>query len=214
MAARQRTLLLALVPWALCAAKALSPEPAAEQQPRAESACLVGEARTAQDLANIKWHMGQPVLCRMLNFSFDRDKQKHDRRLTGGFLVHDDKPQLSDPISSSYFQPIAVYPQTPMEYIDACQGARHVQDPVIFVSRDHENLFHFLRVHVLPAYIALRRFGLEARRFKFLFLDIDLYEPAEAFSFLSAFRHISGSMPERTEEHGPPLLCGNSNLRR
>ena len=63
--------------------------------------------------------------------------------------------------------------------------------PSIFLTLDHENVFHFIKVQALPLFLALYRFGLQAGGFSLFIIDATMKGPSGRF--LPEFERLSGA---------------------
>ena len=79
-----------------------------------------------------------------------------------------------------------------------CAGGKTVLEPVAVITQDCSNMWHVLKVQVIPYYMGLRDHGMEDRRVQLLLLEKPECHPvslSEKDSFLLLFEVLSAAPP-------------------
>lgn len=79
-----------------------------------------------------------------------------------------------------------------------CAGGKTVLEPVAVITRDCSNMWHVLKVQVIPYYMGLRDHGMEDRRMQLLLLEKPECHPvslSEKDHFMPLFEALSAGPP-------------------
>jgi hypothetical protein len=79
-----------------------------------------------------------------------------------------------------------------------CAGGKTVLEPVAIITRDCSNMWHVLKVQLIPYYMGLRDHGMEDRRMQLLLLEKPDCHPvslSEKDHFMPLFKVLSAGPP-------------------
>lgn len=86
----------------------------------------------------------------------------------------------------------------PLQATRLCAGGKTVLEPVAVITRDCSNMWHVLKVQVIPYYMGLRDHGMEDRRMQLLLLEKPDCHPvslSEKDHFMPLFEALSAGPP-------------------
>ena len=85
-----------------------------------------------------------------------------------------------------------------LQAIRLCAGGKTVLDPVAVITRDCSNMWHVLKVQVIPYYMGLHDHGMEDTRMQLLLLETPECHPvslSEKDHFMPLFEALSAEPP-------------------
>jgi hypothetical protein len=139
----------------------------------------------------------EAAVCKLSALSCDASEAAKPHRLVCAFPVSKGDTQKNITVQS-YGQRILLHPQSHEDFGKGCNPEHYFTSLTVFVSRDHANLFHFLKVQALPMFLALRQFGLEWSPFNLVFLDV--MDMGNEPLFLQDFKQLAGLEVKRAEQ--------------
>ena len=93
-------------------------------------------------------------------------------------------------------------------FTNHCTLATEVLSPSIFLTLDHENAFHFIKVQALPLFLALCKFGLQDGSFSLFLIDATL--KGRSGRFFKEFERLSGAPVRFVHELPSPYCMGTT----